>query len=374
MITVGDLRLSLVWTETSTALLANPQPPVPLAFLGRRSTFEANFTAMQEARKHKTGLIPPWRLQPGQKFWTGYLEKREPTTLKGSHAWKYLVPFRLKFAPGLSVDGIPGEGSAEGLFFPHGHALVVRFRINPPAKVSLHEAVSFAHRLRYGGKIISVQGQQPGTGPAPLEAFVNGALAQLRKFARGPSASVGVLTMPLSVVTFVQLNGVDPTATPDEEVQRALEAVTAWRKTWAYDALPKLSDRSINSRRGPAGDVHYAQRRGHAVWYPGPATMSAARLHALACYHHNQTFAALQLESLGELIRTTARAVTEGAKLSDAQDEISRFACGILGRMYAGDLSTYRSWTARAYLTQNDLLDLIDQLRERYNMAPLSRG
>src|SRR5262249_17444809 len=160
----------------------------------------------------------------------------------------------------------------------------------------------------------------------------------------GPKGAPGVaVDRPFSVVTFLALDGVDAkTATPDQgEVHCALEAVTRWLPDWKINTLPPLANQCAVIRSAPKSHVCYVTSTGLAVWYPAPATAKTVR-HTLGCYHRNQVFATLQIESIDEMLKVLDDIASNGP-LSSAQEISAKLGAGIVGRLYGGTDTTYRS-------------------------------
>lgn len=52
--------------------------------------------------------------------------------------------------------------------------------------------------------------------------------------------------------------------------------------------------------------------------------------------------------------------------------DCAKNAAGILGRLYGGVKSTYRSWSPHIQIDQNQLVEDINKVRDFFNMNPLS--
>ena len=373
-IQIHDLRLSLIWAETALDFLGDTVPAgAPLAFLGRRLSYAQQFDQALQGQAVPGDLGLPWREPAGQYFWTYYLEGRTPGSVSGDQAWKMLVPFRGKALAKAKAPWLSGHLVLEAFFYPHGLALVATAVCR--AQLTLKEAVEKAFEVTRSGSFDVEWDGGGGPESLSLDAFAGKALAALRQAAWGSGAAPGVRPVqPFTVVTVVRGSGVNPGApTPNGGgAHRALEAMTTWRPTWQHDALPDLAEASLTIRRAPPSHVLYGRKRGRAVWFPALFIQADRSLHSLSCYHRNLVLASLQVESLGGLVSETAKQIQAGKALAVTHRECARRAVGILGRLYGGAISTYRTWSPRAHIEQNDLVAVVNKVRDLFNMAPLS--
>jgi hypothetical protein len=240
---------------------------------------------------------------------------------------------------------------------------------------SLFEAISLAVRIRRTEKV-SVQWSL-GT-PAEtvaLDSLAEKSISEFRRFALGASAKPGRrLTLePFTVFTVIKGENVHPEkAVPNgSEIHRGMEALTRWSSTWEQDTLPELGKHRLATRSSaPSGDLLYANKRGRAIWFPAHFT-AGERISSLSCYHRNMLFAALQVESLCGLMRQTAEQIDE-TPLPAAYDDCARNAGGVLGRLYGADSSTYRSWSPRRQMDDNQFVNDVNKVRAIFGMKPLS--
>jgi hypothetical protein len=115
----------------------------------------------------------------------------------------------------------------------------------------------------------------------------------------------------------------------------------------------------------------YGTNRGRAVWFPDLLADSVRP--TLACYHRNLALASMQVESLCGFAHGIASQVNENNALNFAEEECARNAAGLLGRLYGGKSSIYRSWSVRAQIDQNNFVSDIDTVRALFPpMAALS--
>jgi hypothetical protein len=262
---IRHTRLTFIWTETNLELLHPSVPDVPFAFLGRAAGYIPRFTSLQNGDQDPDGLTLPWPKPSGQRFWTYYLSRR-PGEVRGAKAWEALVPFRRKLDVSLSAEWLPGRSVVEGYFYPHGYALSLTFMVGP-TDLSLDGVVELARDLRRRRKL-TVAWSPGHAEELVLDAFADAALERLRELALGVETEPGsVVSAPFSIVTFVQVDGANPTEAVAEggEIHRALEALTSW-DTNPPAKLRPLTE-SVLSPRDMA-NVVYAKSRARAVWFP----------------------------------------------------------------------------------------------------------
>jgi len=373
-IEVYDLRLSLIWVDTVLTFLGDPSPQgAPLAFLGRRSSYGERFEQMLERGTIAGDYQPPWPVRAGHFFWTYYLESYVPGYISGDQAWKALVPFRWKLPATVQTPSLPGRLSHEAFFYPHGIAIIVTAVLR--ANLSLEEAVEKAFEVKKTGRFEVKWDDEAAPESVSLEVFARKALPALHKTAFGPETSYPVRSIsPFTVATVVKGSGVEPNNPVSEggKIHRALEAMTTWQPTWREDVLPSLAESSLKIRTAPASHSLYGRKRGRVVWFPGLFVRKTPGSSSLACYHRNLVFASLQVESLSAFILETWKQICDTTKLTVTHEECARRAASILGRLYGGNASTYRSWSPRAHIEQNDLVTAINDVRDLFDMPPLS--
>jgi hypothetical protein len=381
-IRIHDVRLSFIWVKTFLDLLKAPQlPALPLSFLGRRSTYAHEFERALAGQPVPGDLTPPWPKTGKHFFWTYYLKRRSPHHLSGNKAWSALVPLR---GPVPATVALPDEGwrlTAESFVYPCGIGLVISATYRGDA--ALFELVKAASALAKKRRQLHVEWHTPGSPQVPpklnLGKFADAALDRLRRAAWRPQSERNRrdTAEPFTVATVVHGSGVDPeeAVAQDEDVHRALEALTSWKDIDQGVVLPDLSNPDVNLPKSctSKGGVLYARTRGRAVWFPGLFRLAPdTKLHSLGCYHRNLVLVSLQVESLaGLMLRVTEH--LEDLTLSEPLADCARHAAIILGQLYKGAPSTYRSYSPRAQIEQNKAwLEAINAVRDYFNLAPLA--
>lgn len=375
---IQAVQLSFIWVETIFNVLKEPPAAeAPLAFLGRDYLYVPKFEEILAAQKKGSkapDLEVPWPKPSGQRFWQYYLELgagKKLNEVRGAHAWRSLVPFRRKVPVEVKMpEGLPRPLLCEAFYYPFGLAFVVTARCE--SQLAVNAAVELAFKIRKTEKL-ETRWDQGAAELLSLDMLAGQALPNLRTaaFEPGAVAEAGSAT-PFTICTFIKAEGVDPNLpTPaNGEIHRALEAMTGWRNTWLYDELPDLAQAGLKIEGATPSHVLYANKRGRAVWFP--AYFSRAR-HTLSCYHRNLVFASLQTESLSGLVVETAKLLANGkAFLSNAHRTCAQLAAGILGRLYGGDGSIYRSQSCQVQIEQNNLVEAVNAVRDFFRMPKLS--
>jgi hypothetical protein len=372
-IKIHDLRLSFIWVETLLDLFNDATPSgAPLSFIGNRPSYQSHFEKVSSGAMGPEGIQLPWPRPSGELFWTYYFGGRKPGSVMGVQAWKSLVPFRKKIPVMVDANWLLGHIMLEGFFYPHGIALIITSYCKDI--LSLEEAVEKAFEIRRNGKYNVRWNDGNKIKSQSINKLAEDGLTYVRNLILGPSADPGDTPVtPFSVVTVIKGSGVDPmTPTPDGgSSHRALEAITEWRPSWPYDTLPSLDRASLQIRTAPASHLHYSGKRGRAVWFPGLFGQKGGAVRSLGCYHRNLVFSTLQVESFSQFMIKTAKYLDQQLQMSATHQECARRAAGILGRLYGGHFSTYRSWSPKYHIDQNNYSDRINRVRDFFNLPPL---
>lgn len=403
-----EMRLSLIWSQTVLHLLGKTVPAdAPLKALGRRATYEQLFDQMLQmqtgsvpihalmgATKPVPVLGPPWPKPAGQLYWQRYLENSTLATLKGTVAWRGLVPLRSKFPTIVTPDQwlaatpvpVTVKVLPEAFFYPHGCAFVLTLIVEVDQTQSagpglaLYDAIDLAFKLRrekfdvtWNGSAGLYSGVQWATGPEKLslDELAAKAVPVICATAFGQAAAAGSSQAidPFTIFTVVRGRGVNPAVPPSNEVRRALEAVTRWNPSWRFDVLPDLKDRKIEIKTSPPSHLLYGRAKARAVWFPERFT-HASNPPSVACYHRNLTFTSLQVESLCGLAATTAERVRHNQLDSEGLRDCARQAAGALGRLYGGlSKKSYRSMSPRVQIEQNNFVPDINLVRKELGMG-----
>jgi hypothetical protein len=361
-IAIDDSRATFIWFESFRGLLADPPVETKRPYLLTPEGYADAFTASVSGTPNgPVGVTPPWPRKGSHMFWAHYLGgQRDLARVKGAAAWNALVPFRVRVPVGTNVP-FAGTMSIEGFLYPHGHALVITVRLAAQG-LNLDDTVDALVGIR-GGK------------PVELDALARKGLEWLRSSTFGADAKPDTVTeTPYSVQTFIRsegANGVNPIVEGDP-IHRALQACTSWSPTWKVDALQPLAPRLAGiNLPAPPGHAMYVDKHGQSAWFPETSNVAGgAAQRSLSCYHRNQVFGALQVESLSALMDVTAGVLANGAALSLRHDNCARRGADTLGRMY-GAQKTYKSGSIRAHIERRGLAGVTNDVRARYGRPAL---
>ena len=401
---INNFVLSLFWMETHLELLevtvdtVEPVITVP-EFLGDFYRYKAEFNNLQHLLKtHQPFalLSPPWPGTKGQNFWTYYTGKTN-ADVTGNEAWKKLIPFhassplRIKSLP-LKLEAQLETPLCELFFYPHGIAFAITLTLKD-ASISLEELIEVAFALRFESLYLLNGEEQTENhknlykGIVPLDTKASLSLNELsehglsiaRTLAYGKEATPGKLTHPTKPFSvFTVLNGKDVDFLKEVEnngtIQKTLHAITNWKKPHEGGDVLNF-DAKVNVGLGQdagSANVLYGQPRGRAIWYPSKFISDDPKiLYGLPCYHRNIFLASLQTESLCGFAVSAMERIRAGKKLSSFQPEVARHIAGALGRLFGGTHDTYRSFSPRRQITDNNWEKDVNDLRINYDLPPL---
>lgn len=374
---ITAFQLSFIWVETQPGLLQREVPAqAPLAFVGDSYDYQDHFDTLQQNGELAIGDIVLQLPSPrprGQVFWRYYLEEHSLHKISGAQAWKSLVPFRYHM-PGTirATDDWRTDDlrlSAQGYFYPHGLAFVVRAAYMGEA-LSLDEMVQLALRVRRSGRY-DVQWPTATYDNISLNALADRGQDALHALMLGEDAAPGQRHDPFTIATITRGEGTGDDMTIHEEVQRRLHALVHWSPTYQQDTLASLDEARLPVKESnPPTNVIYRAKRGRAIWFPKMVIDPRPRV-ALKCYHQNMVFASLQTASLGSLVQHVARHDQAGTlrALPDLEYCSAR-AGGILGRFYGG-ANIYRTWSTRAQIDDQDgLVEATNYVRRLFGTGP----
>ncbi|MBI5653709.1 MAG: hypothetical protein HZC40_25155 [Chloroflexi bacterium] len=372
MVTLNEIRMSAIWTETFPTLLTPAGATAPMAFLGQKINYAAEF---ENALNGASALEPPWPRHKGKgrhHFWYHYFGNVEPANVKGNLAWDCLAPFHTNIAK-IQAAWLNGRASAEGFFFAHGVAFLVTVSLTlDDAILGLAvDAVQDARAVGLYDVTWRNQTQTNGT----LDGIDAHALDDLRALALGAGAPQGARPgQPVTLVTIIQGAGGNATAPnpPNGEVHRALEALCSWHASWQTDALHALDAMQLNRKSASPGHLLYGLDRARALWFPDLFDRARKRTYKLSCYHRNLTLLALQTEMVIGLMRHAAKMIAANQVMPAALDQLAKKGAGLAGRLYGKTPDAYQSRSARRHIADAQALAEVDRVRKYFGMNLLS--
>jgi len=363
---IQDFRLSFTWVETLPGAAGWTTPLAPAFSFLRKNDLYAKAFRDALTGASPAGLEVPWKEHKKQFFWKYYLGGPALNDVSGGQAWEHLVPLRTKL-PFLVKNWGPGYALLEGFCYPHGLALVVTCRVI--TELSLPQAVELAYRIKNGEEKFSVESVKKLTNLS-LESLAENGLTWLREAVLGKKAQAGKQRDVFTVFTVVKA---EPLTRFElgAEVHRALQAITEWSPDPDTATLLPLDDVKVPVKKSTAGgSMLFARRRARAIWFPGLFAKKDPKKPSLGCYHRNQLFAAMQVDSLGGLVKATFGLLKDGTplyKLDPTLKTCTRNAIERLEELYLGDRDrSYRSSSPRLQIDQNDLNEL-NSLRHSLN-------
>lgn len=374
MVTLNEIRISLIWTEVYPTLLTPTGATAPMAFLGQKTPYATEF---ENAIRGASTLEPPWPLQKGKgrhHFWYHYFGNIEPANVSGNLAWDGLTPLRTNIAK-IQAAWLNGRASAEGFFFAHGVAFLVTVSITLDDAV-LALTVDTAQDARVTA-IYSVTWHDQTQINGTLDVIAAHALDLLREMELGVGAPQGTRPgKPFTLVTIIKGTGGDATVpnSSNGEVHRALEGLCSWHASWQTDTLHDLETSKLKTQSTSPGHLLYGLERGRALWFPALFDQTKKRTHKLSCYHRNLTLLSLQTEMVIGLMRYAAKTMAANQVMPVALDHLAKKGAGLAGRLYGKTDNIYQSWSARRQMIDAQVLDEIDRVRTYFGLPVLARN
>ena len=164
---------------------------------------------------------------------------------------------------------------------------------------------------------------------------------------------------PVTIGAVIKGEGVNLSAPVDEDIHRALFALTSWPEDWQHADLPVLKEHClrVSAKDRSIGDALYAVGRGRTLWRPALFSLRSAggaakRLHKLSCLAHNMLAGAVQAESL-RLFALGFNAAAPVAQKRIINTDLVDTAAKLLDRMRRG-VQTYRSSSIQSLIEDPD--------------------
>jgi hypothetical protein len=384
---IHDLRLSFIWVETFLNLVKNePLEGTKLTFLKDKNDYVSTFDALQQEKLNGINskeLHQPW---PGDSktnnFWTYYLETIIPGQIKKDTVWQKLIPFYHRVTD-LTIENpvwLNGRMALQSFIYPYGVALIISAEINLHApqvlNMTLDKTIETANKVRHDHfQIKLTESSNPHL--VSLDELASQELKRLREYMLGPNAPVHEwgIRSPFSVATIVRGSNVERDTLPGQEAICFLDALARW-PTYDWNdpppgSIPQINEEDkIKVKQGYYGDTFQIVPRGRTVWYPKFFLPTAKRADKLSCYHKNLGMLSMQIESMGDLVEKASKEINAGNLPSPASfyEACVKRAAINLSFLYLGGgntKKTYRSWSAKRQIEQNNYLEAINIVRDK---------
>jgi len=370
---IERLSLSFIWTRTFFNFFQGKAAAhYPYSFFARSSTYKPKFKELRSTEYDAEGLSLPWKRIHANWFWKHYFQGTQPRNVSPNKARsEYLIPFRKRVKADISTPLLMTRKAVtlEGFFYTHGVAAVITVRVRDCA--SLEEAVKRALQARRSASCYEVKWSDGSEGDYSLGALAEHLLVSFCKDALGPGGEEGKSFKgdhPFSIATVIQ-GGSGYRNQPVEqgnEIHKALEALATWNESWPSANPPKLENRKLHIKKPQDNHYLYGDQQGRTVWFPVLFTPrdEGFEIHALGWYHRNLVLASLQTASLGAFLTHTADQLKTGPDIANPQKHWARYAISALDRLSQGQ-STYRTWSTRVQIEQNEFLDAMNYLKTK---------
>ena len=368
---VEDFRLSFIWLEPIFDVVTGAaKPNSAFDFVEAEPLYASQFNRIMKGSGTTTFDVP-WQGRDRQFFWKYYLGSGGLDQASGTQAWSHFVPLKANL-PFTGSSKSYKSVSIEGFYYQHAFSLIITCRFS--GKLPLTEAADLAYSTKQGKEKFSFQQNSSTTISLDLDSLAGKVLSYMRESVLGksakPSRSRGVFTV-FTVVT----------ANPFTEfkaggsVHRDLQTMTEWPPDPSTAKLLAESEIRIPIKNATAdGSILVGRQRARAVWFPGLFSVKDEKKHSLGCYHRNQCFSAMQVESLCAFVRCTLDMIAAGTpfyKLKPPHRASAMDAKNRLEELYLADSqtqNTYRTSSIKKQIEQNDLKQVND-LRRIINPA-----
>lgn len=376
---VGDFRLSFIWVESMFYVFTGAVKPVAsFDFLESRQQYSWQFD--QVLGGSVAAFEVPWQNRKKQVFWKYYLGSGGLEQASGAQASSHFVPLKSTL-PFVASNRNFKSVSLEGFYYPHAFSVIITCRFS--GNLGLTRAVDLAYAIRQGNeKFVVQQKNVSATSSVDLDSLLQDLLTYMRQSALGNTAKPGRSRGLFTIFTVVRADSFTEFQ-PGGPIHHALHTVTEWPPDPVTSQLFPPEDVMIPIKGATAsGSILVGRQRTRAVWFPGLFSQRPSKKPSLGCYHRNQCFSAMQVESLSLLVRCTLDLITTGTpfyKLKPAHRASAMDVNKRLEELYLADRqtqNTYRSCSVRKQIEQNDLKQIND-LRRVINPAsqnlPLSQ-
>jgi hypothetical protein len=379
-IQIGSFQVSFIWFQPVISLF-NQVSTAPLGFVGRQEDYEKRFDQMVHHPSGESDLEPPWDTPETYRFWSYYIGT--PGNITARNAWKGFLPFRIKVPFDINVETVGKEGCflLEAFCYPHGLALIATARCDGEFSLDTMKEKAFQIRGQSVFEVKTMKGEDLGS--ITLQALVNDVMKWLYSQVMGSQAKNKNASLPenvslqlnqsFSIFTILRGSVVDPD--PEVSANKQLISIFEDVTRWDEHLIPIPWEKANLKIKNPKlGHVLYATKRGLAIWFP--YDFMGDKEKNLSYYHQNQSFVALQVESLCGLISEWADMINANRQLDGDLENYVRRAIDTLGRLYGkaetgSKKVTYQTWSVVAQIEQNELKQIVDDVANKLGKPPL---
>lgn len=270
-----------------------------------------------------------------------------------------------------------------GYSWPHGSGVVLSLRVSK--QMRLEEVGDLGTGLRHA-RLYALTGNLKQL--RNLDEVMDQAMLILNRNTRKVD-SADVQGKIFSVVTFItgRTDGCVASDNLDSLFHKVMNGLLTFNYDWREETknpseiiLDNIQEEtkgldSFNpgTRRTVPGHTIYHAKRGRVVWFPenfvDHAVLKKSEInHKNGCYHNNLTSLSMQIDSLGALIESISGKLRQGHLVSSSMDTFGTYAALNLVNLYKGE-GTYRSTSAEAQITANNMVPTLNSCCEGYGMT-----
>lgn len=367
VITIQQIHLSFVWTESIPVVLSVAGRNLNMGFLGQRQLYGAKF---DEAQTRNGDFEPPWIPQTHANrdyFWYYYLDKHSPDEISGDDAWRQIIPLRVELPMRVRLAGLAGGKIIEAFHYPHGVGFILNLILKP--NLALTETVDYAiHARRERCYQVKWEGKTPQR--LTLDELATSALYYLRRQVTGVGTRhENSADKPFTIATIV--SGAMERPIPLQpvanhgEIHLALQGLSTFSPTWCEETtrLPALKDCVASVKAMPDDHVVYGFEQHRVVWFPKHFMNRSSKHHTLSSYHRNLTMLTLQTDMLNHLMALFVSHLEEGTPAPPALYNLVENGASIVSRLHGGVEDTYQSWSARTQIESGNAFKDLKRVR-----------
>lgn len=349
--------------------------------------------------------ISPADISLIEPFWISLLGKKrqepvEKESIGAAEALGCLLPLRLIQSEHLQIpaEGIRVNSWVERFFLPLSVATVLTIRVRRKNLLDMYSAirqlVDFACGIhpRIEDRRSMLCREFAGVQLIELPKFP---VEYLERLAGEPLGRLSSPGRPALLTTVISSPW--PAEEQRELMARALLGFCTQNPLWYRNGNASQLELDVqlgDNRLKPNGRCYYGGNV--ATWScQAYAEVQGRKARALSRYHRHQIFAGLQVRAavgalaklgllqsrgLGKNVgRPWGTALWGSLRGIDPDEFIFRLkhrpwlmsVAGLMGRIYGGNDSAYKTWTSHGYIKRTETADLINSIRERFVKPPL---